>query len=125
MPPAYLQSLIRQYEDNRDPVHAARMKKYMKNQFDFYGIGTPARRGMIEEIVRYLWDMKERECQFTVIDLLNRMKKKLGSNDLPLMEYLITTKSWWDTVDGVAGWLVGDIMKRIRTRTCCSDSLKA
>jgi 3-methyladenine DNA glycosylase AlkD len=28
------------------------------------------------------------------------------------MQYLITTKSWWDTVDGVAGWLVGDIMKR-------------
>jgi 3-methyladenine DNA glycosylase AlkD len=124
---AYLQPLISQYENNRDPVRAVQMKKYMKDQFDFYGIGTPARRGMmsahikefglpdwseIEEISRHLWEMKERECQSTLIDLLNRMKKKLGKDELPLMEYLITTKSWWDTVDGVAGWLVGDIMKK-------------
>jgi 3-methyladenine DNA glycosylase AlkD len=78
MAPAYLQPLIWQYEDHRDPVRAARMKKYMKNQFDFYGIGTPARRGMIGEILCYLWEMEERECQFTVIDLLNRMKKETG-----------------------------------------------
>ncbi len=127
MAQAYLQPLIRQYEDNRDPVRAAQMKKYMKDQFEFYGIGTPARRGMmsahikesglpdwsmIEDITRHLWEMEERECQSTVIDLLNRMKKKLGPDELPLMEYLITTKSWWDTVDGLAGWLVGDIMKK-------------
>ena len=67
---------------------------------------------MIEEITRHLWEMEERECQSTVIDLLNRMKKKLGPDELPLMEYLITAKSWWDTVDGLAGWLVGDIMKK-------------
>jgi len=127
MAQAYLQPLIRQYEDNRDPVRAAQMKKYMKDHFGFYGIGTPARRGMmsahikefglpdwsmIEDITRHLWEMEERECQATVIDLLNRMKKKLGPDELPLMEYLITTKSWWDTVDGLAGWLVGDIMKK-------------
>ena len=127
MAPTYLQPLISKYEDNRDPVRAVQMKKYMKDQFEFYGIGTPARRGMmsahikefglpdwnlIEEITRYLWEMEERECQFTVLDLLNRMKKKLKPDDLLLMEYLITTKSWWDTVDGIAGWLIGDIMKR-------------
>ncbi|KPL09520.1 MAG: hypothetical protein AMS26_22775, partial [Bacteroides sp. SM23_62] len=121
-PLTYLEPLLKQYEDNRDPVRAVQMKKYMKDQFDFFGIGTPARRAMmsahireygwpdwssIEEITRSLWEMNERECQSTVIDLLNRMKKKLGPDKLPLMEYLITTKSWWDTVDGVAGWLVG------------------
>ena len=127
MAPAYLQPLLRQYEDMRDPLRAIQMKKYMKDQFNFYGIGTPARRaimsahiseyglpdwGVIEEITRHLWKQDERECQFTVIDLLNRMKKKLGPDDLPLMEYLITTKSWWDTVDGLAGWLVGHILKK-------------
>lgn len=124
---AYLHALIRQYENNRDPVRAAQMKKYMKDNFEFYGIRTPDRRGMmsahikefglpdwrsIEEITRHLWEMEERECQSTVIDLLNRMKKNLGQNELPILEYLITTKSWWDTVDGLAGWLVGDIMKK-------------
>jgi 3-methyladenine DNA glycosylase AlkD len=126
-PLTYLEPLLKQYEDNRDPVRAVQMKKYMKDQFDFFGIGTPARRAMmsahireygwpdwsgIEEITRSLWEMNERECQSTVIDLLNRMKKKLGPDKLPLMEYLITTKSWWDTVDGVAGWLVGTILQR-------------
>ena len=33
MTQAYLQPLIRQYEDNRDPVRAAQMKKYMKDLF--------------------------------------------------------------------------------------------
>ncbi len=123
----YLQPLLKQYEENRDPVRASQMKKYMKDQYNFYGIGTPARRAMmsahikeyglpewskIEEITRGLWEMDERECQSTVIDLLNRMKKKLGPDELPLMEYLIITKSWWDTVDGVAGWLVGAILKK-------------
>ncbi len=124
---AYLEPLLEQYEAQRDPLRAAHMKKYMKDQFDFYGIGTSARRAImtahireygwpdwsrIEQITRKLWEMDERECQFTVIDLLNRMKKKLGPEKLPLMEYLITTKSWWDTVDGVAGWLVGAILKK-------------
>jgi 3-methyladenine DNA glycosylase AlkD len=127
MVPAYLQPLISQYETNRDPVRAVQMRKYMKDQFEFYGIGTPARRdmmsahikqfglpdrGIIEDLTRYLWEMEERECQSTVIDLLNRMKNKLGPDDLPLIEYLITTKSWWDTVDGLAGWLVGEIIKK-------------
>jgi 3-methyladenine DNA glycosylase AlkD len=65
---------------------------------------------LIENIAHSLWKMDERECQFTAVDLLNRMKRNLGPDQLPLMEYLITTKSWWDTVDGVAGWLVGAIL---------------
>jgi 3-methyladenine DNA glycosylase AlkD len=52
MAPAYLQPLIRQYEDNRDPVRAVQMKKYMKDQFEFYGIGTPARRGMMSAHIK-------------------------------------------------------------------------
>ena len=126
-PQQYLEPLLKQYEEHRDPVRAMQMKKYMKDQFEFYGIGTPDRRAlmtahirkygwpewvMMEDIARRLWDMEYRECQSTVIDLFNRMKKKLGPEQIPLMEYLITSKSWWDTVDGLAGWLVGDILKK-------------
>jgi 3-methyladenine DNA glycosylase AlkD len=123
----YLEPLLRQYEDNRDAARAIQMKKYMKGQFDFFGMGTPARRAMmtahirkyglpdrnkVEEITHYLWKKDERECQFTAIDLLNRMKRYLDQDNFPLMEYMITTKSWWDTVDGTAGWLVAEIMKK-------------
>jgi 3-methyladenine DNA glycosylase AlkD len=128
----YLEPLIKQYESNRDPVRAVQMKKYMKDRFEFYGIGTPDRRAMmtahikkfglpdwtmIEDISHHLWEMEPRECQSTLIDLLKRMKKKLGTRELPLLEYLITTKSWWDTVDGLAGWLVGEILKNYPEQT--------
>ncbi len=123
----YLQPLLARFEENRDPVRASHMKKYMKEQYDFYGISTPDRRGMmsahirehglpdwsqVHDISRSLWERDERECQHTGIDLLNRMKKRLGPLDLPLIEYLILAKSWWDTVDGVAGWLAGDLFRR-------------
>ena len=39
------------------------------------------------------------------------MKNKLTPEHFTLMEYMILQKSWWDTVDGLAGWLVGAIMK--------------
>jgi len=123
----YLKPLLENYQINRNLERAVQMKKYMKDQFEFYGISTPERRAMmsthikeyglpdwsdIEDISRNLWDMDERECQFTLLDLMNRMKKKLSPGDLPLLEYLIITKPWWDTVDGLAAWMVGELFKR-------------
>jgi 3-methyladenine DNA glycosylase AlkD len=123
----YLKTLIDKYETNRNPERSAQMKKYMKGRFEFYGIGSPDRQAMmsahirenglpdwsdINDISHNLWEMDERECQFTLLDLLNRMKKKISPDKLSLLEYLITTKSWWDTVDGLAGWIVGDLFKR-------------
>jgi 3-methyladenine DNA glycosylase AlkD len=123
----YIQPLKSRYEASGDPVRALQMKKYMKDQYVFYGIPTPARRAMmnehirefglpdwkeIEKIARNLWELDQREYQFTLVDLMNRMKKKLIPDNLPLLEYLITTKSWWDTVDGLSGWLVGELFMR-------------
>jgi 3-methyladenine DNA glycosylase AlkD len=124
---SYLIPLIKKYESHKNPERAAQMKRYMKDQFGFYGIATPERRTMmashikefglpdwsdIESISRNLWEMEQRECQFTQLDLMNRTKKKLSPDNLPLLEYLITTKSWWDTVDGLSGWFVGELFKR-------------
>ncbi len=66
----------------------------------------------IENISRKLWETDERECQFTQLDLMNRMKKNLSPENLPLLEFLITSKSWWDTVDGLSAWFVGELFKR-------------
>ena len=123
----YLKPLIEGFESNRDPVRAGQMKKYLKGQFEFYGIPTPARRALMKahfreyglpdwsharDISLQLWELEERECQHCLLDLLNRMKRNLSPADLPLLEILITTKSWWDTVDGLAGWLAGDLFSR-------------
>ncbi len=48
---------------------------------------------------------------YTACDLLRKHAKKLGPQDLPLVEELITTKSWWDTVDLLAVHVAGAILK--------------
>lgn len=34
------------------------------------------------------------------------------SEHINLLEYLITTKSWWDTVDAIASHLVGTVFQK-------------
>ena len=64
------------------------------------------------------------------VDLLMKHAKKLTSDHLPLLEELITTKSWWDSVDALAVHGVGVILKkypkeitRWNTRWVRSDDL--
>lgn len=65
--------------ENRERAQA--MAAYMKNQFPFLGIATPARRAVVKAlpkpsqddlpvIARKLWRRKEREYQYVAIDLL-------------------------------------------------------
>lgn len=48
---------------------------------------------------------------YTAVDLLRKYAKKLGPKDLPLVEELITTKSWWDTVDMLAVHVAGAVLR--------------
>lgn len=96
----------------------------MKNHFPFLGIKTPKRRELMKEFynvsgilkesfnhefVLALWDRDEREYQNAALDYIASSIKKIGKDELPLMELLITIKSWWDTVDMLAAHPVGKI----------------
>lgn len=111
-------------EEHRNPELADPMEKYMKNHFPFLGIKTPERRALTkgifqetgilkelldEDFVTGLWEQREREYQYVAVDYLTKMMKKLTKDHLVLMEKLITTKSWWDTVDTLAAHPVGSI----------------
>jgi len=119
-----IDQLISLFKENRNRENAVPMAKYMKNQFPFLGIKTPARRKLMmlfyqesgiltepfqEDLVLALWEQEEREYQYAALDYIGRSLKKLGKRDLPLLEKLITTKSWWDTVDMLAQHPVGTI----------------
>ncbi|CEG29278.1 DNA alkylation repair protein [Bacillus sp. B-jedd] len=110
------------FEENRNAQNAEAMEKYMKNHFPFLGIKKPLRAelekkfytqtGMAKEpfqegFVHTLWEMPEREYQYAALGYLEKFSKKLGPDDLGLLEELITTKSWWDTVDALAAKPVG------------------
>lgn len=96
----------------------------MRGQFPFYGLKAKERRELlkgfirelpfdenIESTIRQLWEGTEREYQYVAVDYLVKNKKKLSKVHINLLEYLITTKSWWDTVDAIASHLVGAIFE--------------
>ena len=105
-----------------DPDQAEKMKAYMRGQFDYIGVQTPQRikisRNFIKtlkstdwEFVFKCWEQPEREFQYLAIDCLDKLKVALSPADIPNLQKLIITKSWWDTVDGL-DVIVGDIALR-------------
>jgi 3-methyladenine DNA glycosylase AlkD len=123
----YVASLKALFEQNADPTQAAPMKKYMRDQFDYLGIKTPenvalqkefyAHYGLphlsaLDQILRELWALPQREFQYVAVGLLGKFVKQLPAEFIETIEYLIVTKSWWDTVDSIAGGIVGTHFQR-------------
>lgn len=52
------------------------------------------------EFVYKCWESQYRELQYIAIDYLQIIRKYLTFDDMPALKKLITTKSWWDSVDG-------------------------
>jgi 3-methyladenine DNA glycosylase AlkD len=113
----YVRKIRTLFEANGETKRAEGAKAYMRDQFEFFGITTPDRRKLqavffkstslppIEDanrIVQELWSMKERELHYFAMEFLLKYRKKLRKDDLKLLEFLITTNSWWDTVDVIA-----------------------
>ena len=123
----YLVPLRAAFHGHAHPANAAAMRTYMKDRFPFFGIKAPERRALqqahlalhgmpdIEDlpgIVRSAFAQPERELHYAAVDLLVKHAKKLGPEHLPLLEELITTQSWWDTVDALAVHVVGAVLKK-------------
>ncbi|MGJ7910965.1 DNA alkylation repair protein [Neobacillus sp. LXY-1] len=124
---AYVKRLTELYEANRNEENAGPMSKYMKNHFPFLGIKKPTRAelerqffketGVLKEPFNHefiweLWNRDEREYQYTALTYIEKSLHKLTKNDMELMELLIRTKSWWDTVDVISPKPVGAIAQK-------------
>lgn len=123
----FVSELRRSFEEHRNDEIASGQKAYMKNNFEFLGLKTEVRRAlaqpfMIREhlppkedalaIVKECWEQDEREFQMFGQDFLLKYTKKLDKQDISFLEYLVTYKSWWDSVDLIATKAVGDYMKK-------------
>jgi 3-methyladenine DNA glycosylase AlkD len=123
----YLAPLLHGFEKGMNPENAFWMKKYMKDQFEFYGVKTPERRAMMKSfmkeyglplvnelkpVIMECWAHDYRDWQYVAVGLLMEYIKKPEKDIIELLEFMIVNKSWWDTVDGIAGWLVGPLFKK-------------
>jgi len=124
---SYLKPIVKSFKENINPANAEPMSKYMKNLFPYLGIKTPKRKELLKDFIKEyglpelselkeitieLWDLPEREFQYTAIGLLRKFVKKWDADFIDLFEHLVIRKSWWDSVDGIASWLVGEHFQR-------------
>lgn len=108
-------------ESHRHSSNATAMSAYMKNKFPFLGIKKPLLEKVLKpfleaykaeptidwQLIHQLWDLPEREFQYTAMLILQVQKKRLVLEDLAEIERLISHRSWWDTVDFLATHLLG------------------
>ena len=109
------------------------MENYMKNNFSFLGIKTAQRRAIFKSnyeqnkaeiksnfraLAWELFQMKEREFHQTAIDLsVKEFKKNFVFEDIQLIEKLIITNSWWDSVDKIAKYILGGYLLQFPSET--------
>lgn len=109
----------------RNRTAAIGAQSYMKDIAPFLGVKTPERRSLVKKIAREfepptsdelaqtaraLWKLDEREFHYAAFDLIQihidlANRKFLEEH----VEYLITHKSWWDTVDGLGSAAVSPL----------------
>jgi 3-methyladenine DNA glycosylase AlkD len=121
-----LDRLVRIFSAAREPDRAVKAAAYMRDQFAFLGFSMPTQRALARTVVAGLptptedelratalacWALEEREYQYFACDFLRTHHTVPGPEFLETARTLITTKSWWDTVDPLATRFVGDLVR--------------
>lgn len=124
---AFINTLEIEFAQHANPKIAFEHKAYMRNQFEFYGIKAMERREIqkpflikeflpkkeeLDNIIKSLWEKPQRDYQYFSQELAFRYVNQLEEKDINLFEYMVTHKSWWDTVDFIAAKLMGEYFKK-------------
>jgi 3-methyladenine DNA glycosylase AlkD len=109
----------------------------MKDVAPFLGIPTPQRRALSRTVLRgtpppdetdcaavalRCWRLPEREYHYFAVDYLRRHVGRCSSGLLPVARHLVTTVSWWDTVDLLAAHVVGALVAADRRLAADMDA---
>ncbi|MFJ5265415.1 DNA alkylation repair protein [Streptomyces sp. NPDC088387] len=120
-----LERLTVAYAGAADPGRATAMGAYMKDIAPFLGLPTPVRRALSRTVLASAphpdetdcttlalscWRLPEREYHYFAVDYLRRHVDRCSSGFLPVARQLVTTVSWWDTVDLLAAHVVGALV---------------
>ena len=124
-----IENLELQFEQNKNKEIALKSEKYLKNQFKFYGLQSSSRRLIQKdwflllkenynsfnhwELIQELWKKDQREYKYVAVDWLHSWKKsQIQFSDITEIETLITTNSWWDSVDLIASTYLANYFKK-------------
>ncbi len=123
----YLDTLTSEFENAANPTKAIDQKRYMRDQFEYYGLTSPQRREILkpflakaflppkkdlQKIVKTCWKKPQREYYYFAQELTQKYIKQFEKSDIELLEHMIVNKSWWDTIDFIASNLVGPYFKK-------------
>ena len=139
----FISQLEAAFNQNKNEENAFQMKKYMKDLFSFYGIKTTERRAIFHDLLKsYKQEISEnyreialtlfkkeyRELHYCGIEILiKNLKKNYRKDDIKLIETFLITNSWWDSVDTISKYLLGQYLIEFPNETekvieCFSNS---
>lgn len=123
---SFINALETAFQENSNAKNAFAMSKYMKNKFSFYGIKTTERRLLFKNIWKQnqqevaentraialeLYKKEQRELHHCAIEIvIKQLKGKYKKEDIEFIEKLIITNSWWDSVDTISKYILGEYL---------------
>lgn len=122
----HVKSLYKDLKIAASPQRKLGAEDYLRNQFEFLGVDTATRRiifkqwlasgalppyEMLPELTGEMWQ-KEREMQYCAIELAAGYKKEWTIPFIEVIEAMIVSDSWWDTVDAASALLCGPYFKK-------------
>lgn len=115
-PEQYIALIKDIFQENGNHETAAGQMKYMRHQFEYYGLKAPIWIGLLKNIFaengvfegeelkifsRQCMHDEYREINYAGLQMLEKQMKKNPEEFIDFYEELIQTNSWWDTVDWI------------------------
>lgn len=115
-PTEYLAKLKNILSERGDPMTAEGQMKYMRNQFEFYGLKAAKWLAVAKEIfqtegifegeklkefTRLSYEDEYREVHYIATEMVQKRVKKEPHDFIDFLEEMLLSKSWWDTVDWI------------------------
>jgi 3-methyladenine DNA glycosylase AlkD len=122
----FIESLESVFEQNKNAENGFAMAKYMRNNFLFYGLKTELRRQIFKNkckeydqelsensraIALALFNKPQRELHYCAIEILiKKLKGNYKIDDIELIRKFLTNNSWWDSVDTISKYILGEYL---------------
>ncbi len=116
-PKEYIHLVTDLFMEKADPLRAEKQMSYMRNQFEYCGLGADkwypmakvifAEHGMytgeqLKIFVDGCYDQSYREVLYLGLEMTQRMLPYQDKSWIKVLEKSIVTNSWWDTVDWIS-----------------------